>query len=198
MSGVMRQSFDGTSNSPEMELLGGTDQTKIGNVGDRLKVDASVSSVTGSYFNWNSKLRYINMTAIARQASITAASGWNTAFTYTGSGKIASFILNLEGTADWAVRLIVDSEEVFGSSGLLLTDVTSDAIYDMDDSGKGSDEGLGVSHGIFSGAHDGFNWKSPLDCPLAYSSSVTIMVSRVTGSATKKFRAGFIIFSKDT
>lgn len=44
MSGVFRQSFDDTNNAQETELLGGTDQTKIGNTGDRLKVDASFSS----------------------------------------------------------------------------------------------------------------------------------------------------------
>lgn len=44
MSGLYRQSFDETSNSQETELLGGTDQTKIGNTGDRLKVDANFTS----------------------------------------------------------------------------------------------------------------------------------------------------------
>lgn len=44
MSGLYRHSFDDTSNAPETELLGGTDQTKIGNVGDRLKVNAEFTS----------------------------------------------------------------------------------------------------------------------------------------------------------
>lgn len=44
MSGIFRQSFNDTSNAPETEILGGTDQTKIGNTGDRLKVDANFSS----------------------------------------------------------------------------------------------------------------------------------------------------------
>ena len=46
MSGVFRQSFDDTNNAQETELLGGTDQTKIGNIGDRLKVDASGTTTT--------------------------------------------------------------------------------------------------------------------------------------------------------
>ena len=36
--GTYRNSFDDDSNAPETEILGGSDQTKIGNVGDRLKV----------------------------------------------------------------------------------------------------------------------------------------------------------------
>jgi hypothetical protein len=46
MSGVMRTSFDDTSNSPEVEILGGTSQTKIGNVSDSLKVSVSNTSLT--------------------------------------------------------------------------------------------------------------------------------------------------------
>jgi hypothetical protein len=37
MSGVFRQSFDDTNNAQETEILGGTDQTKIGNSADSLK-----------------------------------------------------------------------------------------------------------------------------------------------------------------
>ena len=44
MSGVYRTSFDDTSNAAETEILGGTDQTKIGNVSDRLKVNSDVVS----------------------------------------------------------------------------------------------------------------------------------------------------------
>jgi len=51
MAGIYRQSFDDTSNAPETEILGGTDQTRIGNVGDRLKVDASVTVSSISSFN---------------------------------------------------------------------------------------------------------------------------------------------------
>jgi predicted secreted protein len=46
MSGMMRQSFDDTSPAQETEILGGTDQTKIGNIGDRLKVDSSGVTLT--------------------------------------------------------------------------------------------------------------------------------------------------------
>lgn len=38
MSGLFRQSFNDTSNAQETEILGGTDQTRIGNVSDSLKV----------------------------------------------------------------------------------------------------------------------------------------------------------------
>lgn len=42
-AGVFRNSFDDDSNAQETEILGGTDQTKIGNDGDRLKVDSQIT-----------------------------------------------------------------------------------------------------------------------------------------------------------
>jgi hypothetical protein len=54
MTGIFRQSFDDTAQAQETELIGGTDQVKIGNVADRLKVQSAdiesatfVSTVTG-------------------------------------------------------------------------------------------------------------------------------------------------------
>jgi hypothetical protein len=44
MSGVFRQSFDDTNNAQETELLGGTDQTKIGNTSDSLKTNVTNAS----------------------------------------------------------------------------------------------------------------------------------------------------------
>lgn len=54
MSGNYRTSFDDTSNAAETEILGGTDQTKVGNLGDRLKVQTTLSPVpsgTVAYFS---------------------------------------------------------------------------------------------------------------------------------------------------
>lgn len=45
MSGTYNQSFDAISPSEETELLGGTDQTKIGNVGDSLKANVTASAL---------------------------------------------------------------------------------------------------------------------------------------------------------
>ncbi len=202
MSGNFRTSWNDASNASETELLGGTDQTKIGNVGDRLKVDASVSVTNLGIATWSSKLRYVDMNVasggIARGTSINVASGWNTIFSYTGSGKLASFVVNLDTTADWLVRLIVDGEEIFPSTGFLLQDLTTDTLYDLDDTGKSAEEGLGFSHGLFVGSHATFHWKGSLDNPITYTSNVTIRIARNTGAAAKKFNAGLVILSKET
>jgi len=202
MSGIMRQSFDDTNNAQETEILGGTDQTKIGNVGDRLKVDATVSAVSGSGVSaWSKKLRYDDMNAsmggVARGTSITAASGWNTVYTYSGTGYLASYILNIETKDGWAMRLIVDGEEIFGSAGILTTDMHSDAIYDVDDSGKSLNE-MEESLGLMCGSHDRIIFAGPEGYPIRFDSSITIRISRVTGAATKKFNAGLVIIQKDT
>ena len=46
MSGVYNRSFDSDSPAAETEILGGSTQTKIGNVDDRLKVDIGGATIT--------------------------------------------------------------------------------------------------------------------------------------------------------
>lgn len=202
MSGNFRTSWNDASNAAETELLGGTDQTKIGNVGDRLKVDATVSVTSAGIPSWSKKLRYIDMNAttggVARGTSITVASGWVDVFNYTGSGSLVSLVLNLEGTSDWRVRVQVDGEDLFGSTGILTNDLTSDTLYDLDGSGKSAEEGLGFSHGVFIGSHNTFHWRGPMENPVAYASSVVVEVARNTGAAAKNFRAGLIVLTKET
>jgi hypothetical protein len=204
MSGMMRQSFDDTSPAQETEIIGGTDQTKIGNTGDRLKVDATISGTAiTSKSAWSPKLVYQDMNAstggIARGTSITAAAGWTTIYNYAGSGQVISFLVNLDTTNDWYIRFTIDDTyEIFTATGILGQDMTGDTIYDLDDSGKAADEGLGVSHGIFLGSHNVFNWQGPLNTPIPYASRVKIQLMRAPAAATKKFNAGLIVLTKET
>jgi hypothetical protein len=93
------------------------------------------------------------------------------------------------------VRLVIDGDELFGSAGVSIDDLVSDAVYDLDSTGN---EGVGVMHSLLAGAHNTFHWKSPMNIPVAYSASVDILIARDTGAATKKFKAGLIILTKET
>lgn len=182
-------------------IKGGTTDTKIGNVGDRLKVDAQVTLAGGATQSYTPKLRYNDMNAttgsLARGVSVTAASGWNRVYTYNGSGLLSGFIISLESKDDWAIRLVIDGEELFGANGFLSTDLHTDSIYDSDTSGRSVPE-LDQDLGVYWGAHDRFMWASPLLIPTSYTSSVNIYIRRTTGASSKKFQAGYVIIEKKT
>jgi len=186
-------------------LLSGDGTTLIGNVGDRLKVDASVVLAGGATQSYTSKLRYVDMNVasggLVRGVSVTAASGWNQVFSYTGSGLLSGFVISLETKDDWQMRLVVDGEEIFegvtAGQGITSTDLTSDAIYDSDTSGRSVPE-LDQDLGIFWGAHDRFQWVGPLLVPVTYNSSVKIYIRRTVAAATKKYQAGFVVIEKRT
>jgi len=186
-------------------LLSGDGTTLIGNVGDRLKVDASVVLAGGATQSYTSKLRYVDMNVasggLVRGVSVTAASGWNQVFSYTGSGLLSGFVISLETKDDWQMRLVVDGEEIFegvtAGQGVTSTDLTSDAIYDSDTSGRSVPE-LDQDLGIFWGAHDRFQWVGPLLVPVTYNSSVKIYIRRTVAAATKKYQAGFVVIEKRT
>lgn len=165
-------------------------------------VATSISGVTsGTSASWSSKLRQIDMNAgtggVARATSITNAT-WVDIFNYSGSGKLAAFLVALETGDSWRIRLLIDGEEILqDSGGILLDDITGDALYDMDNSGKNMNE-IFEGVGIFFGSHDIFRWNGPLGIPIAYSSSVVVKLKRETGAASKRFRAGFAVLTKES
>lgn len=185
-------------------ISGSSDGTTIGNVGDRLKVDASVVLAGGATQSYTSKLRYDDMNTstgtLARGASVTIASGWNKVYGYSGSGALIGCVISLETKDDWQVRIVIDGEELFGTgtgNGILSTDLTADAIYDTDPSGKSIPE-LDQDLGIFWGQHDRFMWCGPILIPVSFNSSVDVYVRRAVGSSTKKFQAGYVVIEKVT
>lgn len=178
-----------------VEIKGGTDQTTIGNVSDRLKVDSAITSLPNTALKpWTKKLRYDDMNAttggVARGTSITTT--WQDVYSYTGSGYIAGFVLNFETFTDWKFRFLVDGDEIFGSNGALVEDVAGDALWDLDVVNDVNQAALGLT----VGNHDRIVFAAPLGVQIRYDSSVVVKVARVAG--TKKFRAGLIVLSKET
>ena len=166
--------------------------TEVGTASNPIGVNIVQNSSNDN--RWNSKLRYIDMNAsnggIARGTAVTTS--WTDVFSYTGSGNLAGFILNVETFSDWKFRLLIDGEEVFGSDGMLVVDMSNDAIYDVDDVTDVNQAFLGLS----KGAHDRIVFTSPLNKMIRYTSSIVIKLARVSGS--KKFQAGLVILSKET
>ena len=173
-----------------VKLRGNTDNTLIGNNGDRLKVDAAFTSATTTVPSWSKKLRYDDMNLIARNTDIPTSATWSTIYSYTGSGFLAGFLINHETSTGWEFRLLVDGDTIFT---LKIEDITNDSIYDLDDVADLNQAPLGLS----KGSHDRFLWHSPLSSPLYYDTSVSVQIRRPTAGA-KRFQAGLVILSKET
>jgi hypothetical protein len=147
--------------------------------------------------SWTNKLRYVDMNAssggIARGSAVTTT--WTDVYSYTGSGLLAGFILNIETFSDWKVRLIVDStEEIFDTNGITSNDMATDSIYDVDDVSDVNQAFLGLS----KGSHDRIVFTAPTQMPIKYTSKIEIKLARLTGAPSKKFQAGLVVLSKDT
>lgn len=177
------------SEGDDIQIKGATDATLIGNVSDRLKVDASIS-VSSTLPAWTSALRYDDMSLVARETSIPTSATWTTIYSYTGSGYLAGFLVTVETFAGWEFRLLVDSATIFS---FIDTELTSDNVYDVDD----PTDAVTSSLGIGKGAHDKFTWSAPLDIPMRYATSVQVQIRRPTAAA-KKFKAGLAVLSKLT
>lgn len=166
---------------------------------NRLQVGTAITAITGTG-SYSNKLRYVDMNAsnggIARGTSVTNAA-FVDVFSYSGSGYLVSFSITLETGADWDIRLVVDSNEIFlSSSGIPMNDLTSDNVHDMDGSGKSINENF-ADMGFYIGAHDIFRWSSPR-IPIKYTTSVVVKVKRSGATAAKLFRAGLVCLTKDT
>lgn len=179
--------------TPELDVRinGATNGTPIGNIGDRLKVDTLPSSNTSTVPSWSKKLRYDDMNAstggVARGTSIATSANWTTVYSYSGSGFLAGWILNMETFTGWEFQMVVDGEVLFQ---MIDTDITGDTIYDFDDF---ADDMLGIT----KGSHDRLIYHPPMNSPIYYATSVQIKIRRPTAGA-KKFQAGLIILSKET
>lgn len=180
-----------------MGVLAGDDLTQIGHAGDRLKVDAAITSLGGGgIMSWTPKLVYLDMNAssggVSRNSVINT--NWTNVFSYSGSGLLSGWSLSLEDNKKWEIRLIVDSMEIFGSSGMSMLDFDDHAIY-----GLARDNGDMANSGInMNSKTSPIFWSGPLDFPISYSSNVTIKVKRINGENSKKFKAGLVVLTKET
>jgi len=178
--------------SSKAHIVGATTGTLIGNSSDSLKVTANITNTAPT--GYSKKLVYVDMNAssggVARGTSITSAT-WVDVFSYSGSGVLTNFNLNIETKTLWLVRLLVDGEEIFGSAGLSTDEMISDTLYDMDEISQ-------TNLNLFTGLHDTITWGGPLGIPINYSTSVVLKVKRSAGAPNKKFQAGLIVLTKDT
>jgi hypothetical protein len=172
-------------------LQGGTDGTKIGNVGDSLKVITQPISAYTTVPSWSKNLRYVDMNVasggIARDTDI--AGTYVTIFNYSGSGYIAGFLLSVETFSGWTFKLTIDANVIFE---ITADDITTDKFYDMDDVSDLGQSALGLS----KGSHDRLIFHGPQNSPIYYESNVNLQIKK-TG-ITRKFQAGLFVLSKET
>lgn len=177
-----------------MKLEGATNNTKIGNVGDRLKTETSISSLSSGIMpTLSNNLRYDDMNVsnggVARNTSITTAA-YVTLHTYSGSGLLFGFTITFEGNLiggdPFYIKFIVDSITVFEINTADL-DVAIWALEDPND-----DRFLGIS----MVGDKTFRFNVPENLSIKYNSNVTIQAKKVSGSS-KQFRGGLVTLTKD-
>lgn len=168
-----------------VKLKGDTNGTLIGNVGDRLKVDTVLNS-SSTY----KKLAFEDAT-LTRETSVSPTA-WVDAYSYTGSGLLYGFLLNLEGASGaegqrWYFDVLIDGTfSVFGTNGMLFSDLTDSNIYD---SFSGTDDfsGLNTDANLVKMDFETF--------PIYFSTSIKVRIRRITSA--RKFRAGLVKIGKD-
>lgn len=172
-------------------LLGGTDGTPIGNNGDKLKVETSLSTTTTTVATI-SKLYYDDMNVanggVARATSISTS--YTTIYNKSGSGHIFGFSVSFEGNIigadEFILKFTVDSLIV---AEISTADIGTNALY-----AAGSD-GDALIWG-FQTANNNVMFKTPGNGGLRYNSTVQIQIKKASGS-NKQFRAGIIALTKE-
>ena len=168
--------------TPQNQIKGDTTGVYIGNVGDRLKVIATQEL--------KNNLQFYDAT-LAR-GTVIAVTTWTSFYSYTGAGQFYGFLANLEGASGaegsrWYVRVIIDGTKyVFGTAGLLISDLTDANLYNIADL-TSQFCGLGMQGNVIRYQN--------LQAPIYFSTSIDFQVYRI--SSTKKFRAGIICIGKD-
>lgn len=172
-------------------LLGGTDGTPIGNNGDKLKVEASLSTSV-STIPGISKLAYDDMNAtnggVARGTAISTS--YTTIYNKSGSGYIFGFTVSFEGNIigadEFILKFIVDSLTV---AEISTADIGTNAIY-----AAGSE--LDALIWGFQVANNNVTFKTPGGGGLRYNSTVQVQIKKASGS-NKQFRAGLMVLTKE-
>ncbi len=172
-------------------IKGSTDGTKIGNTGDKLKVETSVPTGATSIPSI-SKLAYDDMNAtnggVARGTSINTT--YTTIYSRSGAGYIFGFTVSFEGNIigadEFILKFTVDSLVV---AEISTADIGTNAIY-----AAGSD--LDALMWGFQVASNNIVFKTPGSGGLRYNSTVQIQIKKASGS-NKQFRAGIIALTKE-
>lgn len=164
-------------------LRGATTNTAIGNVGDRLKVDATLSSVSsGLVASYNSKVRADVLTTTV---AITSAVTYTTIYTYTGTGFLIGFNNEFNGV-NVILKLVVDGETIFDGTDLS----TFNGFLVTADAQTRRQNGTGILTQSSS-----LDWS--LKQPIAFATNITIS-ARLSGGASRNFQQGIVYIAKVT
>jgi hypothetical protein len=190
MSGLSDSNTTDQYDQAQIVIMGGTNNTKIGNIGDKLRTDAAVTFPTSQFPAISSNFRIEDMNTsqggIARGSTVTTS--WSTVYSYTGNGHMFGFLINMSSSGGTKIRLIVDGVDLLdNSNGVSTTDLTTISLYDISDVDV---DGFVSSYFSWDNV---FAFQSPL--PISYSTSVVIRIARESSNGT--FRAGLVNITKN-
>lgn len=171
-----------------MSILGSTDNSKIGNVGDRLKVDAQVTPPSSSD-NVGCPTISDKLKIEHDGTDIIITSSYVTLYNYSGSGKLFGMALDFNSNRV-KIKLTVDSNVIF--------DLPFQTIEDIARFGGGSDKGSNRDLcGFFRiGASDRIEFCPP--CPMAYDSQILVEAVRYNTSTNRKLTEKMVFLTKET
>lgn len=160
-----------------VKLRGNTDNTLVGNVGDRLKVDALISD--SSHINKKFRVDFNTTTQVVTNPN------YSTIYSYSGTGKFWGFYLDTSQD-ETKVRLTIDSQVIFAD---ITVKQLRDANMEMTPDGW--------FNGDFLKSSAGRAFVFTLPFPITYSSTVLIEATRNT-SGTSDIRRTLVYIVKDT
>lgn len=163
----------------DVKLKGGTDATIIGNVGDRLKTDNTISGITGSITaSFSSKMRVDTVTTPV----ILTTGSFVTCYSYSGSGNILGFSAEFNNS-NIVPRFTVDGENIF--TGATLS--TWGGFQVASNSTDRRQSGSGI---VTNGAN--IDWS--LRQPLKFNTSISITADANGGAASSRQLTQFLIY----
>lgn len=165
-------------------LIGSTDSTKIGNVGDALKVSAAFTgSSIATAAAFTSKTRVVVLTT-----TVPLASGsYTTVYSYSGSGLLYGFNAEFNNSGI-IIRLQIDGETIFEA---VTIGILNSLLATANDAAR-RQAGTGI---VTSG--NTLDWS--LKQPIKYNSSIIISADAGGGGLfTRSFNQGIVYLSKET
>jgi hypothetical protein len=186
-SGTANITIQGTSpiaaNNTLATIRGNNDGTKIGNVGDRLKIDAVINNPSGSGLGSLTISKKLRLDRNFTQQTVNNT--YSTIYSYSGSGLFFGFHVDTDN-ANLEVRLTLDFDVIF--EDLSVSDLN---LLDWN-------MGFGAfQDGQFFNSGTGGDFDFSPRYPIPYTSNITIEAKRRT-SGTAKVRAVGVILTKET